>query len=205
MSHIEQPSIDESIVRARSNADALGVLLEQYRPLLQLRAEQELGPRLRQRFDASDLVQETLFTASTRFSQFRGCSEPEMSAWVFAIFRNAACNLVRDHVHSEKRGVKKEKHLYRGEDTFTLSWSEPVADQTAPIQRLIRGEQAIRLAQLICELPEDQRKAVTYRYIEQREIVDIANELGRSYAAVANLIRRGVQSLRQKTSDASWG
>ena len=49
---------------------------ERYRDLLLVVARQiKIDPRLRRRFDASDLVQETLLKATQNLDQFRGSAE----------------------------------------------------------------------------------------------------------------------------------
>src|SRR5260370_7385747 len=62
--------------------------LERYRLFLHLRARRRLGPRLRRKLDAADVVQETLLQAYENLRQFRGGSEGELAAWLRAILEN---------------------------------------------------------------------------------------------------------------------
>ena len=54
--------------------------LQRYLPLLRVQARQlDLDPRLRCRFDAPDLVGETLLKACAEFPGFRGNTEAELA------------------------------------------------------------------------------------------------------------------------------
>src|SRR5262249_16800550 len=85
--------------------------LERYRPLLKLQARQvELDARLRQRFDASDVVQEALLKAHTRLNQFRGRTEAELVKWLHEILASTLVDEVRK-AHAQKRDPALEQSL----------------------------------------------------------------------------------------------
>ena len=58
----------------------IGTALGRFRSYLRLLAGLQLGPRLRGKVDASDLVQQTLLEAYSKRDQFRGSSEGERLA-----------------------------------------------------------------------------------------------------------------------------
>ena len=66
------------------------------------------------------------------------------------------------------------------------------------MQRLDRGEEAERLSQALTALPDDQREAVRLRHLEGWALADVARHLGRTPAATAGLIKRGMQALRRQ-------
>jgi RNA polymerase sigma-70 factor (ECF subfamily) len=53
-------------------------------------------------------------------------------------------------------------------------------------------------SQLVERLPEDQRHVVRRRFIDQRSIREIAQELGRSAGAVKQLQFRALETLRMQ-------
>ena len=61
----------------------------------------------------------------------------------------------------------------------------------------MRGEDAVRLAAALCELPEDQRKAVRLRHLEGFTLQQLAEHFDRSPEAVAGLLKRGLRKLRK--------
>jgi RNA polymerase sigma-70 factor, ECF subfamily len=71
------------------------------------------------------------------------------------------------------------------------------ANLTTPSQKAIRIEQSEHLSHALEALPEDQREAVRLRHLEGWALADIAVRLGRTPAATAGLIKRGMKALRR--------
>jgi RNA polymerase sigma-70 factor (ECF subfamily) len=65
----------------------------------------------------------------------------------------------------------------------------------------MRQEQLLRLAQALATLPEKQRRAVQLHHLQGWSLADIAVELACRKPAVAGLLHRGVQSLRQRLDE----
>jgi RNA polymerase sigma-70 factor (ECF subfamily) len=61
----------------------------------------------------------------------------------------------------------------------------------------MRHEDLLRLARALEQLPEDQCTVVELHHLQDRAVADIAATLGRSEAAVAGLLRRGIKRLRE--------
>jgi len=70
------------------------------------------------------------------------------------------------------------------------------ASQPAPSQQAEHREQAVRLADALAQLPEAQREALVLQHWHGRSLAEIGEHLGRSPAAVAGLIKRGLKQLR---------
>jgi RNA polymerase sigma-70 factor, ECF subfamily len=196
--------VENLIQTARTDREALGQLLERYRSYLKLVAQHEIGPKLAVRADASDAVQQTFAEAHQAFRNFAGSTEPEFSAWIQRIHYHNVAELIRKHIVAEKQSLKQEQRLDGQDATASFCWWEPAAAQTSPIQRMIKGEKALRLAGLIESLPETQHEAIRLRYIEGWPVEQIARQLDRSLAATAGLLKRGLQALRGKMSEGSW-
>jgi RNA polymerase sigma-70 factor (ECF subfamily) len=188
------------------DSNSIGELLERYRPFLTNIAEWEIGPQLRKRIDAADVVQIAFMDASRDFEQFRGTTENEFSAWLQTIFRNRLKNVFREN-RAAMRNPRKENTWYRkgGEMSTSVCWTDPAAQTSTPSQHLIQGERALRLAFEMQKLPEAQRDAVRMRHLEGMSLAAIAEQLERSPTATAGLIKRGVASLRKALQDQSLG
>jgi DNA-directed RNA polymerase specialized sigma24 family protein len=141
--------VDEPIRAARADGEALGRLFERYRPFLKLMAQREIGPKLAVRADASDAVQQTFAEAQQAFRNFAGSTEPEFSAWIQRIHYHNLGDLVQKHVLTEKQSLRQEQRLDGPDATASFCWMEPAAKQSRPIQGMIKGERALRLAELI--------------------------------------------------------
>ncbi len=86
MSNDPQGEMVDLLNRAREgDPDARDRLFDTCRNHLNLLARQQLGPRLKSKVDASDVVQQTLLEAHRDLAAFDGQSEGEWQAWLRAI------------------------------------------------------------------------------------------------------------------------
>jgi RNA polymerase sigma-70 factor (ECF subfamily) len=170
---------------------------ERYRDLLCMLAWQiQLDPRLRRRFDSSDLVQETLLKATQNLEQFQGGTEAELVKWLQEIMQNALADALR-RARAQKRDVAREEALavvVNDSSARLQNWL--AAPDSSPSQRAEREEQLLRVAAALAQLPEDQRDVVILRDSLDTPIRTIAEQLGRTEKAVAGLLLRGRRKLR---------
>jgi RNA polymerase sigma-70 factor, ECF subfamily len=86
-------------------------------------------------------------------------------------------------------------------DHWTRSGREsgnPAAEQEAPAEI----ERSAMLFQLVDRLPEAQARVIEMRFVEQKSIKEIAEELGRSEGAVKQLQLRAIETLRREMEGA---
>ena len=175
---------------------ALGLLLERYRNYLALLARLQIGRRLQRKVDASDLVQEAFLKAHRDFAMFRGASEKEWLAWLRQILAHNLANAARD-LGRARRDVGRERSLQAAVEQSSArleAWL--AAEQTSPSEQAQHHEQLLRLAAALEGLPEAQREAITLHHLQSWTLEQVGAQLGRSPAAVAGLIKRGLQQLR---------
>jgi RNA polymerase sigma-70 factor (ECF subfamily) len=175
--------------------------LERFRAYLELLARLHLDPRLKGKADASDLVQETFLQAHEGWSQFRGGSEAELSAWLRQILARNLAHAVRDFGRA-KRDVARERSLQQAlDDSSSHLHAWLAADQSSPSQKAASNERHLRLADALAALPETQREAVVLHYWQDWSVAQIGAYLGRTPAAVGGLLKRGLQQLRQRLTE----
>ena len=161
------------------------------------RLQLALRPWLAARLDASDLVQQTLLKAHAAREEFRGQTTAELVAWLRQIFNRTLANELRFHAQA-KRAVGDERSLEADIDASSCrldAWL--AADHTSPSERAGRNERLSALATAIDALPTDQREVVLMKHLRGLTGAEIAAETGRSMAAVAGLLRRGLARLRE--------
>jgi RNA polymerase sigma-70 factor (ECF subfamily) len=196
----------EMIDRARRNdPEALGLLLEAHRAALHVLAERRLGGRIAARIDASDLVQVTFLEAHRDFGRFLGQDGPELVAWLERILDHNIAAALRDHTYAKKRDLRRERPLEQVQVVGNRGRTRWEVGYTTPSQRAIRGESEARLERALATLPADQGEAVRLRYLENLPLAEIASRFGRSPAATAGLIKRGMQALRRRLRDPDEG
>ena len=197
-------NVDALLALARSDPDRLGGLLQHYRPYLNLIASQRIDPRIVRRVCETDLVQEALAEAAARFGQFRGETEAELTAWLQMILSHTLEDAVRVHVVAQKRAVARERPLYIHDGSASFVWYEFAAPDSTPSKQLVRGEKALRLAQLIESLPGKQGEVIRLRFFQGLKVRQIAVTMELTPSAVAGLLKRGLRTLRSSMYEGSW-
>ncbi len=172
--------------------------LEEFRSYLALLARAELHPAVRQRIDASDIVQETLLEAHRDRARFRGDTPAEQAAWLRRMLANNLANALRD-ARRLKRDPARERSI---DDALSRSavrvqgWL--AAEGTTPPEAAERGERLLALADSLDGLPHDQQEAVTLRYLRGLSLFEISERMERTEASVAGLLHRGLRDLRDR-------
>jgi RNA polymerase sigma-70 factor, ECF subfamily len=170
---------------------------DQYRSYLLLLARRHAGGQL----DPSDLVQQTLLAAHQQREQFRGQTPAQEAAWLRRLLAGTIANAWRA-LGRDKRDVSRERSLEAEiEKSSARLHNVLAAEQSSPSQRAVRREDFARLADAVTELPEAQREAVTLRHLHGLPLTEIAVKLGRSPAATAGLLKRGLARLRELLKD----
>jgi RNA polymerase sigma-70 factor (ECF subfamily) len=131
--------------------------------------------RVRDRDVVEDLTSEVFHKALSNLEHFEFRGAP-FAAWLIRI----AANAVADQSHRANR-----------ESSGLEQAAEPSVD---PDMEAV--ENRAKLFRLVSELPEDQRRVIVERFVEQRSIREIAQQLGRSEGAVKQLQFRALQNLR---------
>lgn len=178
-------------------AGKVDLTFDKFRDYLRLLARMQLPNILQGKMDASDVVQQTLLKAYQAADQFRGKTVPEQAGWLRQILANTLANAVRDFSRA-RRDVALERSLQTALDESSSrleAWL--AADQPSPSTIVSRNEQFLELAEGLTGLPDDQREALILRYCHGKSLVEIGESLGRTRAAVASLLRRGLQQLRK--------
>ena len=178
------------------SAAADGHDLEGFRNYLRLLARAGLDPRLQAKLDPSDIVQQSLLEAHKDLAAFRGQGPEALRAWLRQVLARNLANALRDFRRA-RRDVAREQAL----DALAAESSARVeawlaVDGSSPSAALRRQEEAARLAAALEKLPEAQREVVMLRHLHGWSVHAISRHLGRSRAAVAGLLHRGLVQLR---------
>lgn len=170
--------------------------LGQHREFLKSCLER-ISPKYQAKFDASDIVQETMADAQKHLADFKGKSEAELTSWLRRMLSRNLIDAVRK-LRSRKRDVANERRLQRSKTRSGQSNGVSIrAEQTSPSGRAIWNEEQQQLHMSLELLPEAQRVAITLHHLEGLSLAQVAEQMNRSTSAVAGLLHRGLSTLQK--------
>jgi RNA polymerase sigma-70 factor (ECF subfamily) len=169
--------------------DALGRAFEACRRYLLSVAHDQLNSDLQAKGGASDLVQETFLEAQSAFERFRGNSEAELRAWLRQLLHHRAAKFRRHYRTTQKRRLARETAL-AGDPAGAA------AERSSPSAQLVAREQAQRLREALERLPDDYRRVITLRYVEQTSFEEIGRLMQRTPNAARLLWLRAIEHVK---------
>jgi RNA polymerase sigma-70 factor, ECF subfamily len=173
---------------------------ERYRAYLTLLGRQQVGGKLPGKLDLSGVIQQTLLEAHQAGRIVELETGPRLAWLRTALARNLTDELRR--LRADRRDVGREQAIEAALEASAASvagWL--AADQSSPSQRADRDEQVLRLSVAVAELPDGQRQAVEMHYFQSRPLAEIAAMMGKTTAAVAGLLKRGLRQLREHLAE----
>jgi RNA polymerase sigma-70 factor (ECF subfamily) len=157
-------------------------------------ARLQLDRGLRSVLDPSDVVQQTLLKAHAKWNQFRGRTDEELLAWLRTILARHLADLARKHSPRRQGRECSLEAALRGSSLRLEQWL--TSHSTSAAGRAIRHEQLLRLTTVLAGLPDDQRTALELKHLREVPVSEISRIMGKSPAAVASLLYRGLKTLR---------
>ena len=134
---------------------------------------------------ALDLTAETFAQAFAGRRRFRGSTDPELAAWLFAIARHVLARFVR-------RGVAERRALTRlGVDVPAL---EP-DDIVRIVELAALTEVRSAVVQHFSALRAEQREALRLRVVEELSYAEVASRLEVSEPTARARVSRGLRAL----------
>ncbi len=200
------------VARARSGeADALGQLCDLYRNYLRMLARTGLGPRLRERVELSDVVQETLIEVVRQFPAFTGQDEVALVGWLRRLIAQKLADLGRFHSRVKRGGGEVQLPLdvplnpgeppaQGGADAFGRSsrLAELLTiSQTSPSEAASQREATVLLADALTKLPPEQAEILWLYHVDGLSFETIGQRLGISRKVARGLWAKGLASLRR--------
>jgi RNA polymerase sigma-70 factor (ECF subfamily) len=175
--------------------------LEDYRDYLRLLARLQLDQRLQGKIDLSGVVQQTMLEAYQALSKYEPQDAEHLASWLRRILANNLSDEIRK-LKTGKRDLSRERSLEAALEQSSNRLEAWLADdQSSPSGHAQRQEQALHLSEALAKLPVAQREALMLRHLDGKSLAQISEQLGRSHAAVAGLLKRGLQQLRSQLRD----
>ncbi len=185
----------EELLDAARGGDRAAVeeLLLRHLPGLRAFVRLRAGPLVRRREAESDLVQSVCREVLLHAGDFRRGGEPGFRHWLYATAVRKILN--KQEFHTAQRRDLRAEELQGGEGAALL---DLYAAFSSPSRRLATAEELARIEQAFDALPEDYREVILLARVVGMPRAEVAAALGRSEAAVRNLLHRALALLSQR-------
>jgi len=177
-------------------ADALAEYIEMNRRQLLVFIERQLGPRLRQKVEPEDILQEVSAEAVRALPSVEVGDDP--FSWLCQVAQRRIVDAHRRFFDAQKRDAGREVGLHPPAGTGSQKGGLVdllVVSMTTPSQAFSRNAREARLQAAIEELDETQQQALKLRYVENLPTKTIAERLGKSDGAIRVMLTRSLKKL----------
>lgn len=206
----------ELMAKARAGeADALGELCALYRNYLRMVVRTGLGPKLRERVELSDVVQEALVEVVRQFPQFTGQNEAALVGWLRRLVGQKLADLARYHNRAKRSsggpmmpldapwgveggGVDPGQGGGRLLDMLALS-------QTSPSEAASRRELTVLLADALADLGETESEVLWLYYADGLSFEAIGDRMGLSRKSIRGIWARGLKAVKRSIDGPPGG
>jgi RNA polymerase sigma-70 factor (ECF subfamily) len=164
------------------------VAFEQHRERLLSVIYLRMGPQLRTRMDAEDVMQEVAIEA---INSWHTLSEPQNAgAWLVTLAKRKVARILRDQIGVAARNPNRERQVLT---------DLPIADRrSGPVTAADRRDRLELLGQALERLSEDYREVVLLTKIEGLPAKEVGVRMDRSENAVNLLLSRALKRLAEE-------
>ena len=207
-SHTNEESLRLLEMARRGQPQALGQLLQHYEaPLLRI-LRFRIDPRLRQRMDAEDVLQEAFVEASQRFATYLQEEKMPFFLWLRFISLQKLFQLHRQHLGVQARDASREVSIdvaARPAATSAVLAANLLGQHTSPSRAAMRAEAARQVEQALNSMTEMDREVLALRRFEKLSNQEVAEVLNISKTAASNRYIRALERLRSEVEDSQSG
>jgi RNA polymerase sigma-70 factor (ECF subfamily) len=178
-----------------------------YRNYLRMVVRTGLGPRLRERVELSDVVQEALVEVVRQFPQFTGQNEAALVGWLRRLVSQKLADLGRYHSRAKRAAAGTALPLDaawepggggdEGGGTGARLLDMLALDQTSPSEAASRRELTVLLADALAGMADPDAEVLWLYHAEGLSFEAIGERLGLSRKSVRGIWARGLKSLRR--------
>lgn len=181
-------TIDDLVVQAKGNAEALGVLYERY-------YERLLGFCVHRLFDqesAEEVLSAVFLSVADGIGRFRGTTERQFGSWLYRIAANHCNNTIR-----------KTKRRQRILESVSAELAQRTQMERPESVETFDNWPAVYAA--LSELKTIEQTVITLRFFEKMEFAEISEITGQRLSSVRVILHRALKKLRARLSHSLGG
>lgn len=178
---------------------AIDEILRRQRSALRGFVDCHLDPRLRQRIDASDVVQDTQLELMKRMDDYLARRPMPFRLWARKQAYERIQRLRRDHLQRARRSINREVRW--PEDSSLLIAGRFVASSISPSARAAKREVARRVGEVVAQLADADREVLLLRHSEDLPYAEIGCLLDIEPAAARKRYGRALIRLQRLLND----
>ena len=196
------PLHDEKSLLARAGAGdsaALGEVLSQHQHRLSQMVRLRLDPRLRQRLNPSDVLQDVSIEAARRLRSYLEQPDVPFFVWLRFLAGQRIAQLHRQHLGTQSRDADREVSFHNNTlpaiDSAVIA-AKLVGHLTSPSMAAQKAELRRSLHAALESMEPIDREILALRNFEQLTNLEVAETLGLSRTAASNRYIRALERLR---------
>jgi RNA polymerase sigma-70 factor (ECF subfamily) len=165
-----------------------------------------LGPKLRERVELSDVVQEALVEVVRQFPQFTGQNEAALVGWLRRLVGQKLADLGRYHSRAKRSAGGPDLPLDAPWEPGAVADSSPgggrlldvlALSQTSPSEAASRRELIVLLADALADLPGAEAEVLWLYHADGLSFEAIGERLGLSRKSIRGIWARGLKHLKR--------
>ena len=181
---------------------ATAQILVHFGPRLSRRIESKMSQIRFPEFTSDDVLQEVYVDVFKGIGSFDPQRGVPLVAWLNRIADNRFNQTMRDRSRKKRGG-----HVWRvdGDRSSVIRLINDMGDddQETPSMAVSGKEAAQAVEMCVASLPENQRDAINSYYLEEKNLDQIANEMGTTKDALRGLIFRARKTMRSMMGNSS--
>lgn len=191
----DDPLSEEALTRrfVEGDGDAVAELFARYELLLRARAKRLLTPEVRRRVSISDIVQESQIAVLESRDRFEHRGPGAFRRWALGIVEKRAMKAMQHHRSVGMRSVTRDVTRAERPATSLHAGASPTPSQVA-----IGRETAVLAERAFAALSDDDRSVLTLHRDQGLSLEEVAERMGRSYAATKKLYGRAAARFAQR-------
>jgi RNA polymerase sigma-70 factor, ECF subfamily len=190
----------DALLQQRAQAgdqDAWGELLSSQQERLLRIIGLRMEPRLRNRVDPADIIQETFLEATRRRQEFFERSGVPLFIWLRLLALQKLAEIHRHHVGAKSRSLNREKRPERmvSHDTSAMIVAQLLGHTTTPSRIVAQAELEQRLRAALDQLDPLDREIIMLRNFEKLTNPEAAGILGLGLSTAGSRYVRAIRKL----------